>query len=149
MQSVCDLVWMLMDICGRYLFNYKMVSPIWTSCKVIIIFSCIDQTVTIFIVHSYMRFYQKLLISSGAETRTETNCMLCVNFMNLCIRTGCVMNCAIGSASCGTCYLHSHREETLSDCRYIGTNYSCPLLLFLEDQWWLKCGADYKIILFS
>jgi hypothetical protein len=58
------------------------------------------------------------------------------------------MNCAIGSASCGTCYLHSRKEKTLNDCKYIGTEYFRPLLLVLEDQWWLKYGADDKIILF-
>lgn len=45
-----------------------MGSPIWTLCKVLIIFSGTDQTVTIFGVDSYMKFNQKLLISSGAET---------------------------------------------------------------------------------
>ena len=38
MHSVCDLVWILMDICGEDLFNYKMGSPILTSWKVLIIF---------------------------------------------------------------------------------------------------------------
>jgi hypothetical protein len=37
-HSVCDLVWILMDICGKDLFNYKMGSPIWTLCKVLIFF---------------------------------------------------------------------------------------------------------------
>lgn len=67
-HSVCYLVWMLMDIFCKDLFNYKMGSQIWTVCKVLIIFSGTDQIVTIFGVDSYMKFYQKLLISSGAET---------------------------------------------------------------------------------
>lgn len=69
--------------------------------------------------------------------------------MHLCIRTGCLMNCAIGCASCGTCYLCSSREKTVTDGRYVSTNYSHLLFMVLEDQWWLKCGADNKIILFS
>ena len=68
MHSVCDLVWILMDICGEDLFNYKMGSQILTLCKVLVIFSGTDQTVIIFGVDSYMKFNQKLLISSGAET---------------------------------------------------------------------------------
>jgi len=57
-----------MDICGEDLFNYKMGSQILTLCKVLVIFSGTDQTVIIFGVDSYMKFNQKLLISSGAET---------------------------------------------------------------------------------